>query len=75
MHPGDTCSYYARDDTSTERLQTYEQRIAAAREQAPTVVVVGALTTAFGVFVALRPGAGARPEESTETQASSDIGP
>src|SRR5690606_373831 len=23
MHPGDTCSYYARDDTSTERLQTY----------------------------------------------------
>lgn len=72
MQPGDTCSYYARDDIDTERLQTYEQRIEAAREQGPTVIVVGALAAAFGVFVALRPAPGARAEEA---QASSDIGP
>lgn len=75
MRPGDTCSYYARDDTSTERLQTYDQRIAAAREQGPTVIVVGALAAAFGLFVALRPAPGARPEDAAGPQASRDIGP
>lgn len=75
MQPGDTCSYYARDDISTERLQTYEQRIDAAREQGPTVIVLGALAAAFGVFVALRPAPGRKLDDQEQAQASSDIGP
>lgn len=75
MQPGDTCSYHARDDVNTERLQSYEQRIEAARGQGPTVIVVGALAAAFGVFVALRPAAGAKSDEAVGPQASNDIGP
>lgn len=74
MHPGDTCGYYSRSDINTEHTQTYEQRIEAARQQGPTVIVVGLLAAAFGVFVALRPVAGPA-EPAPGTQASSDIGP
>lgn len=74
MRPGDVCRYYSASDTSTERIQTYEQRVSAARAQGPTVIVVGVLAAAFGTFVALRPAQPSRAEASRD-QASSDIGP
>ncbi|MCC2593448.1 hypothetical protein LKO27_08510 [Tessaracoccus sp. OS52] len=69
MRPGDVCHYYSATDTETERIQSYEQRIAAARGQGPTVIGLGVLAAAFGAFTGLRPGLGQRD------QASSDIGP
>lgn len=54
MQPGDECAYSSRVSTDTELTQTYEQRIEAAREGAPTVVVLGLLTTGFGAWVAIR---------------------
>lgn len=54
MQPGDECTYFSRTDMDTERVQTYDQRILAARQGAPTIIVVGALTAGFGTWVALR---------------------
>lgn len=63
MGPGDQCSYSSYTQTGTDRIQTYEQRIAMARSSAPIVVVLGLAAAAFGVVVARRP------------QAPSPIGP
>ncbi|MEO7587604.1 MAG: hypothetical protein ABIS84_06205 [Arachnia sp.] len=70
MGPGDVCTYSSYTDVETTRTQTYEQRVAAARQSAPVVVVLGLAATGFGVAVALRRRPGA-----TSPQASSDIGP
>jgi hypothetical protein len=37
-------------------VQTYEQRLAEARGQAPFVIGLGAIATAFGLVLALRSG-------------------
>lgn len=70
MGPGDVCSYSSYTDVETTRTQTYEERVAAARQSAPVVVVLGLAAAGFGVAVALR----GQPREAS-AQASSDIGP
>lgn len=75
MHPGDECSFSSRTATGTDDVQTYEARIAAARQGAPTIIVVGALTTAFGTWVALRSGRVRGEDAPTADQSSSSIGP
>ena len=70
MGPGDVCSYSSYTSTGTQRTQTYEQRIAAARQSGPVVVVLGLAAAGFGTYVALRPGGPSR-----RGQASNDIGP
>ena len=72
MAPGDVCSYSSSTDVDTTRTQTYEQRVAAARQSAPVVVVLGLGTAAFGIHLALR--SQGRPRHRP-AQASSDIGP
>lgn len=72
MYPGDECSYSSRTDTGTDSVQTYEQRILAARQGAPTIIAVGVLTAGFGAWVALR---APRRDDAASDQASSDIGP
>lgn len=69
MQPGDVCSYSSYTETGTDRVQSYEERIAAARSAAPIVVVLGLAAAGFGTYVARR----ARPK--VPAQASSDIGP
>ena len=72
MGPGDVCSYSSYTDTGTERTQTYEERIAGARQSGPVVVVLGLAAAGFGAFVAVRSEAGSVRDEA---QPSSDIGP
>ncbi len=72
MGPGDVCSYSSYTDVETTRSQTYEERVAAARQSAPVVVVLGLAAAGFGVHVALR--STPRPGDRSG-QASSDIGP
>lgn len=54
MGPGDVCHYSSRSMEGTDRIQTYDQRIAEAREQTPFVIGAGAIVTVFGVVVAVR---------------------
>ncbi len=72
MGPGDVCSYSSYTDVETTRTQTYEERVAAARQSAPVVVVLGLAVAGFGVHVARRQGPRAG---HPAVQASSDIGP
>lgn len=72
MGPGDVCSYSSYTDTGTTMTQTYEERVATARESAPVVVVLGLAATGFGIHLVLRNGSRA---ERPGAQASSDIGP
>lgn len=72
MGPGDVCSYSSYTNTGTEKTQTYEERIAGARQSGPVVVVLGLAAAGFGTFVAVRPEAGRARDEP---QPSSDIGP
>lgn len=72
MGPGDVCSYSSYTDIETTRTQTYEERVAAARQSAPVVVGLGLVAAGFGIHLALR--GGGRVQERG-TQASSDIGP
>ncbi len=72
MSPGDVCSYSSYTATDTDTTQTYEQRVAAARQSAPVVVVLGLAAAGFGVFVATRTTARG---DVSEAQLSSDIGP
>lgn len=71
MVPGDTCSYSSYTDTGTDRTQTYEERVAASRQSAPVVVVLGLSAAGFGTFLALRPVAA----RNRTDHPSSDIGP
>lgn len=72
MAPGDVCSYSSYTDTSTSRTQTYEERVATARQSGPVVVVLGLAATGFGIHLALR---GAVPTSKPDDQASRDMGP
>lgn len=72
MGPGDVCSYSSYTDTGTERTQTYEERITAARQSGPVVVVLGLAAAGFGVVVAVRSDA---RRVMGDGQPSSDIGP
>lgn len=72
MDPGDVCRYSSYTDTETDRTQSYEERVAASRQSAPIVVVLGLATAGFGAVVAVRSG-GSRI--SDDDQESSDIGP
>ncbi len=72
MGPGDVCSYSSYTDTGTERTQTYEDRIAGARQSGPVVVALGLAATGFGVFVAVRSNA---RRSTDDDQPSSDMGP
>ena len=67
MQPGDVCRYSSPTATETDRTQTYEERLAATRSGAPTMIAVGVLAMGFGAWVALR--------SPKAAQASSDIGP
>lgn len=72
MGPGDVCSYSSYTDTGTERTQTYEERIAGARQSGPVVVLLGLAAAGFGVLVAAR----SEPEHvKDDDQLSNDIGP
>lgn len=48
MGPGDTCHYASPSDARTERVQTYEERVATVRANAPVVLGLGVLTAGFG---------------------------
>lgn len=72
MGPGDVCSYSSYTDEETTRTQTYEERVATARQSAPVVVVLGLAAAGFGLHVALRP---VPPRGDLSVQASNDIGP
>ena len=61
MGPGDVCSYSSYTDTGTTRTQTYEERVAAARQSAPVVVGLGLVAAGFGTHLARQ--AGRRAEE------------
>lgn len=51
MEPGDTCHYASPSDARTERVQTYEERVATVRANAPVVIVLGMVTTIFGAVL------------------------
>ena len=72
MTQGDVCSYSSTTDVATTRTQTYEERVAAARQSAPVVIVLGLAAAGFGVHLALRDRQ--RPEDAS-VQPSRDIGP
>lgn len=48
MGPGDTCYYASPTDAQTDRTQTYEERIATVRQNAPVVMGLGAAIALFG---------------------------
>ncbi|CAI9399796.1 hypothetical protein [Aestuariimicrobium sp. T2.26MG-19.2B] len=48
MHPGDTCMKSTYTSTSSDQVQSYEQRQAAAKASRPSVIGTGAAITAFG---------------------------
>lgn len=51
MQPGDVCSYSSRTEVDTERTQSYEERVATARQQAPVGAVVGLGMAGFGLYL------------------------
>ncbi len=51
MGPGDECGYMSRTSTVTDKVQTYEERIAAARNSAPVIVVTGLVAAGFGAVL------------------------
>lgn len=71
MGPGDVCSYSSYTDTGTARTQTYEERIAGARQSGPVVVALGLAAAGFGIALAVKPQAHVLEDD----QPSSDIGP
>lgn len=56
MGPGDVCHYASPSSESTDRIQTYEERIWTMRQQLPFVIGVGAAATIFGVVLLVRSG-------------------
>lgn len=51
MAPGDTCTYSTLTGEDAERTQTYEERIATARHQAPFGVAAGLGIAGFGGYL------------------------
>lgn len=56
MGPGDVCHKSTYTQVETETYQTYEERIAIVREQAPFVIGIGVIATAFGVALLVGSG-------------------
>lgn len=48
MRPGDICHYASPTGVETNRIQTYEERAAAQRTNAPVVMGLGAAIALFG---------------------------
>lgn len=48
MGPGDVCYYASPTDAHTDRTQTYEERIATVRGNAPVVMGLGLVIAGFG---------------------------
>lgn len=48
MRPGDVCHKNDFGALGTDKTQSYEQRVAAARSSAPVVVGMGVVVGAFG---------------------------
>lgn len=48
MGPGDVCHKSSFTARSTDTVQTYEQRLAAARASQPIIIGMGVLVAAFG---------------------------
>lgn len=61
MGPGDTCEKSSLSDVSGGVMQTYEDRIAVAREQAPFGVGAGVAIVAFGTVLIIQDARGRRP--------------
>lgn len=51
MGPGDTCSYSSLTNEDGGKVQTYEDRIAVARQQAPFAAAAGVSMMVFGVLL------------------------
>lgn len=66
MGPGDQCARSSITNVDTGEVQTYEQRLASARSQAPIGIVLGLAMAAFGGYLVLHSGA---------DHGSRDIGP
>ncbi len=64
MGPGDTCGYSSLTNEDGGQVQTYEDRIAVAREQAPFAVAGGLGMVVFGSVLAYQ--AGTRPVVTDE---------
>ena len=52
MGPGDTCETSSYTELQTGQVQSYEDRIAIARQQAPAAVAAGLGMAAFGLVLA-----------------------
>lgn len=66
MGPGDVCSYASTTSTTTDRVQTYEERVGGLRSNAPVVIVLGLGLAGFG---------GALLRRQVGAHSASDIGP
>lgn len=75
MGPGDTCYYASPSDARTQRVQTYEERVATVRANAPVVMGLGALTAGFGAFLFVQEVRRAARRTATDQSGNSDIGP
>lgn len=64
MGPGDVCTYSSRTEVDTEQTQTYEERIAAARQQAPVGLVSGLAMAGFGLYLVRRDARAAEPADA-----------
>ena len=65
MQPGDVCTKSSFTDLTTQETQTYEQRKQSMRQSQPTVIGVGLVVAAFGVFMLRRTG---RPGVSADEE-------
>jgi len=54
MAPGDLCHKSSYTSLRTDTVQSYEQRRHAVAQSRPTVIVLGAVTTAFGAVMVYR---------------------
>lgn len=68
MGPGDTCQTSDVRSEATGKVQTYDDRIRVARQQAPFVVAAGLGMSGFGLVLV-------QHERKRAHYASSDIGP
>ncbi|GAA4904192.1 hypothetical protein GCM10025789_24050 [Tessaracoccus lubricantis] len=69
MGPGDTCEYSSRTDEHTGQVQTYEERVAVARSQAPFAVATGLGMAAFGGWLLRQDVVAARAAKGSEARA------
>lgn len=66
MGPGDVCHYASTTSATTDRVQTYEQRVANLRSNAPVVIALGLGLAGFGVGL---------QRQARRAHSANDIGP